>query len=181
MGPDHTCALVSGGGVKCWGRNDDGQLGIGSTTRQNSPVDVSLGSGGRVCLFARAHAPRASDAAGGLEADMVRREISGSLLRWIVRPGMSCVFRCNLFYSAAVQSQGCAYPVTVTGKRMRPRGRGRCVPACVHIDPRSARWDFRRVAPDNPPPPLGPSYQHARPVDPPVGIFFNPMSTVGSC
>ena len=46
-GLDFTCAVASSGRLWCWGDNTYGQLGIGSTVQQNSPMAVSfsLGSG----------------------------------------------------------------------------------------------------------------------------------------
>ena len=40
-----TCATLADGKLKCWGKNDRGQVGDGTTTNQNSPVDVDLGTG----------------------------------------------------------------------------------------------------------------------------------------
>jgi len=45
-GGTHTCALLTSGGVECWGENSYGELGDGSTTDSTLPVQVSgLGGG----------------------------------------------------------------------------------------------------------------------------------------
>ena len=38
VGHHHTCGVTTFGGVECWGLNDNGQLGIGNTTRYYAPV-----------------------------------------------------------------------------------------------------------------------------------------------
>ncbi len=42
VGQSHTCALLPGNSFACWGRNDAGELGVGTTINSSTPLAASL-------------------------------------------------------------------------------------------------------------------------------------------
>jgi alpha-tubulin suppressor-like RCC1 family protein len=63
----HTCVLTATGGVKCWGRNVEGQLGDGSTTNRLTAVDVSGLTSGVAALAAGSSHNCALTTSGGVK------------------------------------------------------------------------------------------------------------------
>ncbi|MFS8496423.1 MAG: S-layer homology domain-containing protein [Actinomycetes bacterium] len=53
-GTRHTCALVLEGGLRCWGYNEAGQLGLGDKDERNEPATVS-GMGAVLDVYAGHH------------------------------------------------------------------------------------------------------------------------------
>lgn len=65
VGAFHTCAVVTGGGARCWGLNDFGQLGDGSWSTRKTPVNVSQLNSGVAALSTGGRHTCALTAAGG--------------------------------------------------------------------------------------------------------------------
>ncbi|MQF69154.1 hypothetical protein FIM12_02300 [SAR202 cluster bacterium AD-804-J14_MRT_500m] len=66
-GADHTCALTTEGGIKCWGSNGNGRLGYGGVTDYAIPIDVSGLESGVSVVSAGSRHTCAVTTAGGIK------------------------------------------------------------------------------------------------------------------
>ena len=63
----HSCAVTDTGSVKCWGRNDWGNLGNGTTSNSSTPVDVSGLNASAVKVVTTQYSSCALTSAGGVK------------------------------------------------------------------------------------------------------------------
>ena len=63
----HTCALLTTGGLKCWGNNGSGEVGDGSTTMRPTPVDVAGLTSGVAAVYTGDSSTCAVMVSGGLK------------------------------------------------------------------------------------------------------------------
>lgn len=79
-GGEHNCAIMAGGGVQCWGRHSEGQLGDGTLHRRTAPVQVcqDYDAAAEVCLQTFSGATKL--ALGGLHSCAVMS--SGGVKCW---------------------------------------------------------------------------------------------------
>jgi alpha-tubulin suppressor-like RCC1 family protein len=63
---EHTCAVLAGGAVDCWGSNGGGQLGDGTTMRRTTPVPVTGAMGATNVGTGLSHTCAVVDGGGGI-------------------------------------------------------------------------------------------------------------------
>jgi len=84
----HSCALLAGGTVKCWGANEHGQLGDGTTQDRATPVDAPLPGPASAVAAGYVHTCAAVSGAVYCWGDNTVGELGSSQPMTTSRPGL---------------------------------------------------------------------------------------------
>lgn len=129
VGAIHVCALTTGGDPVCWGNNDYGQLGTGTTARALTPVAVQAGGRGFTTLAA---SPGNNifafscgfDAAGAMSCwgansagQLGVASTSGSCGSWFVRPCSTTPVDVETSHGFAAVDLGVEYTCAISNTR----------------------------------------------------------------
>ena len=113
----HTCAILDDDSLKCWGRNDEGQLGLGNKDKQSSPTAVDLGDhhSAKVVVAGALHSCAILDddslkcwgdnSKGGLGLGNTKKHISPVQVDWDKGYGTKVV-SIGPFHTCAISSRG---------------------------------------------------------------------------
>ena len=164
LGKEHSCALISGGAVKCWGSNDNFQLGSVDIFDRLSPTEVAgldqgvrqialgnshtcaLTESGAVLCFGRNDAGQVGDGSSLQRAGPT--PVSG-LQRDVLAIAAGAEHSCALLQDGAIKCWGSNY----SGQFGNQRFGGSPTPLTVKLD----RNNRKRLAPDGNAPSLRPA------------------------
>ena len=114
-GGNYTCALTTTGGLKCWGVNDNGQLGDNSLINRSVPVDIrrsqSISFSTPATATSGATLTLTATASSGIAVAYdvwtpTTCDLSGNLLNLLGAPGSLCGVRANQAGASALPAGG---------------------------------------------------------------------------
>jgi alpha-tubulin suppressor-like RCC1 family protein len=108
LGVNHTCALMAGGGVKCWGANFTGQLGDGTTSGRTYPAEVVGLETPVQALSAGWHHACVLNAAGGVQCWGDYGQFGGTTPSKPTRPALAAGLESGVTALGAGSEYSCA-------------------------------------------------------------------------
>jgi alpha-tubulin suppressor-like RCC1 family protein len=110
-GGDHTCAKLDDGSIRCWGKNNKGQLGNGSKTNSAVPVAVAAAAGPS---YSKVKVEKGNGHSNFVGLFVVRPPVPGDIEKRCVGKTVSTV---NVTQSGITHSKGVRADLRVSGTK----------------------------------------------------------------